>query len=96
MRVLDGRAAGRVDADTAYWGPIVVAMLLIGAAGSWLGSAMSRVVAVVVYSPDAWRHGVWATVATALVCPSKTSPPGAGRHPVTRETTALTATARGN
>ena len=43
----------------------VVATLLIGASGSWLGAALSRVVAVVVYGPDAWRHGVWATFAGA-------------------------------
>ena len=75
-RALGGRGASRIQIGTAIAGResgetmatpgAVVAMLLIGAAGSWLGSAMSRVVAVVVYSPDAWRHGVWATVATAL------------------------------
>lgn len=43
----------------------VVATLLIGASGSWLGAALSRVVAVVVYGPDAWRHGVWETFASA-------------------------------
>ena len=38
----------------------VVASLLVGAGATWLAAAMARLVAVVVYAPDAWRHGAWA------------------------------------
>jgi hypothetical protein len=38
----------------------VVTALLVGAGATWLAAAMARLVAVVVYGPEAWRHGAWA------------------------------------